>query len=213
MNKVLGAKLLAESGHYFDPEVADYIDSIILGGCNPRAQRLLTELDMIPVGDGPAYEDATFASLKECLGEIVDQERARQHVYVEGSYCDFELPWCWSRLYRHPYWVPLWEKCRIRSILGEVKNTSGPATTADVGQLKQYLDAARTGGFGLLISRNGFSKNARKLLRSHTLASPQLLILPLEHSDLKILLEKSLQSARQVADYLCGKEIELLQRA
>lgn len=58
----------------------------------------------------------------------------------------------------------------------EVKNRRDPATPEDAGQIKRYLDTAKKGRFGILISRSGFTKNALKTLQIYTTAKDEALI-------------------------------------
>jgi len=211
--KVRVLKAFLESGFYpYDFEaVAEYINEEIVGGRTKNAQKLLKELDLSPVGKGTAYESTAFATLKESFGNIVHHKKSRQRFYSEGGFCDIELPFCPNMLYKQPWWEYLYYKCRIRSILAEVKNMRARATPNDAGQIKRYLDTSKKGGFGLLISRSGFTKDALKTLKSYTTDNDHVLILPIEHDDLKNLLKRSTNDPSKVTDFLCEKEIDLLQ--
>lgn len=165
-------------------------------------------LDICPLGDGKIYENLTFHATKAIFDGITDKYLACQQFSSEGGRGDIELPFCTEMLPEYPCWNAWSYQYEIKSILVEVKNTANEATPDDVGQIKRYLDTAKRGRFGILVSRNGFSDGAKKTLRSYT--TDNYLILPLDHNDLKQLLKLSLESSLKVARYLRRKETLLL---
>ncbi|MEN6424005.1 MAG: hypothetical protein ABFE13_01480 [Phycisphaerales bacterium] len=214
-NKVRRIRDLLAKGVDLAAFLAEDTSELLLKGSTPRATKLQRMLDECPEGRGAKYEEATLATLKVCLAGIVDTVRARQHVPIKSGFCDIELPFRQERLCIHPYWSPWHSKYDIRSILTEVKNERKPVGPYAIRQIRMYLEDANRGRFGMIISRNGFTKNA--MVAACDCATSRrdgdILILPLCHDDLKELVRRSDQGLCSVTDFLCEKERDLLQIA
>lgn len=208
--KVLNAHERIESGFYdiFEEE----INEAIVYSTTLRRELLMGELEMCPIGDGRQYHNIVTTIMEESLGDIVDCELVRQEFSAQGGRGDIELPICIEKLQEYPLWEAWCHRYIVKSILIEVKNMKTKANFQDVGQLEHYLNVAKKGRFGILISRSGFTKNAIKSL--HLSATDnQNLILPLSHCDLKLLLELSMRGKLEVMKFLRQKETRLLQVA
>jgi len=167
-------------------------------------------LDWCRVGDGPLYESMVLDTMARTLKGIVDSELAAQQVPIEGGFCDIELPICTEASHGHRLWYEWAQRYEIVSLLGEVKNMREKASFEDVNQLFAYLNGAKRGRCGLLVSRSGFTANAMSRMRS-LVSDHHVLILGLDHGDLKSLLEFSKEDSQKVMTYLRRKE-NLLRR-
>jgi len=169
------------------------------------ADMMLTLLDYCNVGDGDLYESMVMDVIGRILSGIVDCELARQQVPVAGGFCDIEFPICTEIPHGHRLWYEWIRYYEMRSLLVEVKNMAEKASYEDVSQLQGYLSGARMGRLGVLVSRSGFTSPA--LSRMSALASAhELLILPLDHDELKTLLRFSKEDVQNIMRYLRRKE-------
>jgi len=176
-----------------------------------RVKNLMKKLDMCPPGDHDSYKNAVFEASKAFFGEIIYAEGAICERSSKGGRFDIELPFRASMLYKYPFWEPWYFEYKIKSILMEIK-TAEICNYSDGVQLQGYLTSAKRGCFGLVVSQNGFSRNILLNLRSYT-EDNNGLILPIDHNDLKELLQLSTIDLGEVVNYLSDKEKKLLQVA
>jgi len=169
------------------------------------ASLMNTLLDMCPLGDGSLYESMVLDALARTLHGVVDSELARRQVPVQGGFCDIELPVCTEVSHGHRLWYEWSQYYGIKSLLVEVKNMRGKASYEDVNQLRSYLEGAKRGECGMLVSRSGFTASAMSRMSS-LLRDDRVLILPLDHTDIKRLLEFSTVDSQKTMTYLRRKE-------
>jgi hypothetical protein len=75
----------------------------------------------------------------------------------------------------------------------------------DVLQIKNYIECAKRGRYGNLISRSGFTRQAYRQLRWY-LENQNILIIPITHEELIQLLKISLISEDNVVEFFWRKE-------
>jgi hypothetical protein len=200
------ARTRIERGFYDDPAVFDKI-------LPPRRlDRILTDLNKCPVGDGDQYRDLVAETVSGCLSDVVDVPLSRREFKAAGGRGDIELPLKIEALNDLPLWGRWANKYDMRSILLESKNEKGQASVEDVSQLAGYLNQVGVGHFGLLVARKGFSRNAIKNLSSVAKGNLNLII-PLDHDQLGELVKASKDGSRATMEYLRRRETLLLQAA
>ena len=208
--KVIKGRRRSKKNGFYDRHF-DHIFNQIIHCPTKRVKNLMKKLDMCPGSDGDSYKNVVFEASKAFFGEIIYAEGAICERSSKGGRIDIELPFRASMLYKYPFWKPWYYEYKIRSILIEVKNTVKGNYSNGV-QLQGYLTGAKRGRFGLVVSRNGFTKNILLNLRSYT-EDNNGLILPIDHNDLKELLQLSTIDLGEVVNYLSDKEKKLLQVA
>lgn len=168
-------------------------------------------LDACPSGIGPGYESVVRMSLEVILDEIVELELVRSQFPAAKGRGDIELPLRREICVTSRFLVPWVYRYGIKSILVEVKNLSGKAEPDHARQIKDYLDTAKLGGFGLLISRRGFQHSTLEQLRIYA-EDHKTLILPLDHDDMRFLLKMRRENPLQIGRFF-GRAEALLLRA
>ena len=166
-------------------------------------------LDACPSGIGPGYERVVRMSLEVILDEIVELELVRSQFPAAKGRGDIELPLRREICETSRFWLPWVHRYGIMSILAEVKNLSGKAELDHARQIKDYLDTAKRGGFGLLISRNGFQYSTLEQLRIYA-EDQNTLILPLDHDDMRFLLKMRRENPLQIGRFFGRAEALLL---
>lgn len=161
---------------------------------------LIKLLNICPIGDGELYENLVMDSLAKILHGIIDSTIARQHVFIEGGFCDIEFPICTEVVDKYPLWDKWCDQYNVKSILVEVKNMKKKVAYEDVNQLGGYLSVGDWGHLGIIVSRNGFARSAESAISS--LAKKNILIMPISHDDLTLLLEFSMQNSLKVMTFL-----------
>lgn len=149
-------------------------------------------------GQGSLYEKLVLATFIKSFGEIIDKDLVRQRIPIDGGFADIELPFSLEMLTEYPHWTVWQRDYQIKSIIVEVKNLNKKASYEDANQLKGYIDGNHKGKCGFLVSKNGFTNEALKTLKSH--AHNNYLLLPLKNSDLLELLE--INCSQKVIRYL-----------
>lgn len=204
--KIDQAKRRIADGFYDSARVLDQIF---------RARRLdviLRDLDAIPIGDGNAYRDGVAELLSKCLHEVVDVPMVNTEFACHGSRGDIELPLKIEVLPDYPLWQIWANRYDAMSIIVEAKNEKGKTDSGAVRQIHSYLNLARRGRLGFLVSRAGFTANAMDQL-THVAAGGANLILPFTHQDLSQLLKARRDGSIAVMGYVRRKHTLLLQRA
>lgn len=128
------------------------------------------------MGDGDGYRDRLRLLLATGLGYIIDPGDSDIEVPCAGGRIDICL--CVRREVAgcYPIWQHFCQKYDAAYVLVEVKNQKRPAGVTDVTQLLGYADAGRLGRFGMLVSRNGFSRNSQERLREIAATNRHLLL-------------------------------------
>ena len=85
-----------------------------------------------------------------------------------------------------------------------------PASVKDTGQLDNYLNNGDFGGFGILIAREGFSRNAMDNM-STIAKKGKGLIIPLDHGQVRELARASQHGSKATMEYLRRRETLLVQ--
>jgi hypothetical protein len=176
-HRVTRARSLLESGFYDDPRLySDYLTRSAL-------DRLLTDINNCPIGDGNRYRDIVAETLVRTLRQIVDTPFVQKEFQCHGGRGDIELPLRSEVLPKFPVWEK-WSNCfAIRCVVIECKNLSKPASVGDIHQALSYLVTGDRGRFGMVVARNGFSSPARQQLAAIARTN-YYLILPLSSDDL-----------------------------
>lgn len=213
-----------------DKEYADYVDWVrhrakrlengyshipfhgnakLIKCCEKPPALLAIFLDMCTESDGELYEHFVVDSLGAILGKAVDKSNVLMHGPCEGGFYDIEFPLCSEVLDEYPLWLHWAMRYQMGSIIVEAKNLAEVAGKEHVEQLRSYLGNNKKGRFGLLISRNGFTRPALQRMRCCA-ESDDTLILPLDQKDLKLLLRASIHGQKPVMKYLRRKVTSLL---
>lgn len=203
-DRIRKARARIAAGHYDNDTVLDIMMSA------RRLDRILCALDVCPVGQGHLYRDLVAESLSKILGGIVDPSLSRTEIPASGGRVDIELPLRTESLNAFPLWNRWADRYQIRSILVETKNEKAQASVEDVSQLAGYLDATNLSQFGILVARNGFSKNAIQNIACMARHGKRLII-PLDHHQLRELGRASRAGATSSMQYLRRQETLLLQ--
>ena len=202
--KVEKARARIERGLYDIPPVLDKI----LG--SRGLDRVLNDFNKCLVGDGHRYRDLVAETISNCLSDVVDIPLSRIEFKSAGGRGDIDLPLRIEALNDKPLWTCWASKYDIRRIVLESKNEKAQAGVEDVSQLAGYLNQPGVGRFGLLVARNGFSRNAIENLSS--MAKTNLnLIIPLDHDQLGELAKASRKGSMATMEYLRRRETLLLQ--
>ena len=205
-DRIRKARTRIEQGFYDDPAVLDKILA-------PRKlDRILKDLNKCPVGDGHQYRDLVAEVVSKCLSDVVDVPLSRREFKAAGGRSDIELPLRIEALTDLPVWSRWADKYDMRSIVLESKNEKHQSSVQDVSQLKGYLDLLGVGRFGLLVVRNGFSRNTIQNL-SRVAKENRTLILPLDHEQLGELANASKDGSKATMEYLRRRETLLFQTA
>ena len=204
--RVNSARARIERGFYDHPAVLDKILS------TRRLDRIMADLNNYPVGDGHQYRDLVAETVSKCLADVVDVPLSRREFQAAGGRGDIDLPLRIEALNDLPVWSRWAMKYDMRSIVLESKNERDQASVEDVSQLAGYLEQVGVGHFGLLVARNGFSRNALKNLSSVARGNHNL-ILPLNHAQLRELGKASKDGSQATMEYLRRRETLLLQAA
>lgn len=207
-------KFLA-SGFYDDPWILEQIwDEAIWRSIGKDApiSPLINRILKCPEGDGAQFRDLTADALSRTLHDIVDTPLVRTEFPCCGGRGDIELPLRTENLGENPLWQTWSRRYEIRSIITETKNTKRLASIRDVQQILGYVVTARLGGFGFLVSRRGFSRNAILNLRAIA-EGERYLILPFDQAELCKLLTVSALDEKAASVYLRRKETLLRQAA
>jgi len=170
---------------------------------------ILQELLNCPPGDGTAFERVTELALCRSLSYIVDQQRVRRKYPCPDGFIDIVLPLRLEILEAYSLWSNWCRRFNLRSLVVEAKNTDTSSGYSNVGQILHYLNRAKLGNVGLLVSRNGFTESAMKDLHGIALDNKQLII-PLDQSDLERLLVDCADSPCASMQLLREKETDLL---
>lgn len=176
---------------------------------NTPAQMLIQFLDRCPIGEGLLYEHFVVDAIGKILAGLVDTKCVLLHGACQGGEYDMEFSFCTENLHKFPFWNPWYYEYVIRAILIETKNKKEKVGPDASRQIKGYIDGNKTGRFGMLVSRNGFTPGAMKELNFYA-KHENCLILPIEHRHLKILLRLSMRGAYHVYKYLRRRETQLL---
>lgn len=177
--------------------------------CIDRPAALLSRfLDLCPVGDGLLYEHFVLDAIGKILVGVVDGEEVLMHVPSGGGYHDIEFAFCTEALPQYNFWEAWYHRYAITSIIVETKNETKKVRYDATVQIKEYIEEAKKGQLGMLVSRNGFTINALKKL-CLLAKEKNILILPITHQDLQRLLELSMRSALDVFRFLRVVETRL----
>jgi hypothetical protein len=175
-----------------------------------RLDRILLDLDSCPVGQGHEYRNLVAESLSKSLAEVIDVPLSRCEFPAAGGRGDIELPLRTEVLPDYPLWQRWSAKYDARHVIVETKNEKGQAGVEDVSQLAGYLNQVGVGRLGLLVARNGFSRNAIQNM-SVVAKGGQSLIIPLDHEHLGELAKASRNGPKASMEYLRRRETLLLQ--
>lgn len=203
-DRVKKARARIEAGCYDNDTVLEQIFS------PRRLDRILSDLQKCPVGQGHPYRDLIAESLSNILGDVVDTPLSRPEVPAAGGRADIELPLRTEMLPVFPLWESWARRYDVRSILVEAKNEQSQAGVEDVSQLAGYFGSTNLSQFGILVARKGFSKNAYENLATMARAGKSLII-PLSHDDLGQLARASKDGLDESMRYLRRRETLLLQ--
>ncbi len=205
-DRVAKARARIERGHFDAPAALQYILS------ERRLDRILADFDQCPLGDGHQYRDLVAETVSKCLSEVVDVPLSRKEFKAAGGRADIDLPLRVEALNELPLWARWATKYDMRSIVLESKNEKAQASHEDVSQLAGYLNESGVGRFGLLVARNGFSRNAIATLSSIAKGNRSLII-PLDHEQIRELAKASRKGSMATMEYLRRRETLLLQSA
>ncbi|UCE59063.1 MAG: hypothetical protein JSU63_16660 [Phycisphaerales bacterium] len=204
-DRVARARKLIESGDYDVPWIVQEF--------LPRCQDdIIADVLACPVGEGHRYRDVAAEAVSRSLGSVVDHALMRKEFSSHGGRGDVELPLRTESISDYPLWSLWCRRFGIKSIIIETKNTRTQATVRDVQQTLAYLVTSRLGHFGLVVSRSGFSRGAKKHL-CEIASSDEYLLLPLDHHDLIQFIRASVGGPTRTMEFLRRKETLLLQAA
>lgn len=202
-DRIAKARALVESGFMDDPDVQQ---ELLVRSLDP----LIEALDKCPIGDGNQYRDVVASALGAALAEVVDVPLMRKEVSINGGRADIELPVRIERLDVNPVWASWHRRYELRCVVVESKNLRGPSRNEDVSQLVGYLQGGGRGRFGMLVSRNGFTRNAFTTL-SATAKMGSHLVIPFDNKELCAFVKMSGKSSQKASEFLRRKETLLLQ--
>lgn len=157
-------------------------------------------LSLCPPQNGPVFQKLVSKVLTKIFRPIIDESLIQQECHITGSRIDIVLPFCVESLSENSFWDPWYHRYSIKSIIVEVKNEHSQAKPEDIRQIYDYIHRAKQGNFGIIVARNGFTKDSRKILKEYS--AENILILPLDQNDLKLLLELSQKTPFSVFQYL-----------
>jgi len=202
-DKMTIAKGLADAGFYDTGMFKEAVTPEVV-------ERIANDLECFPIGEASIYGALTMGVMKAFLRGLIDWDSAGRRS-LQTSQIDIELPINPEALQKYPLWQHWCRQYAVKSIIIETKNNRCRAKPEDVQRLKSSLDVADKGRFGMLISRSGFSRSSTKILRKYA-CDDQVLIVPINHNDLRMLLRLSMQDQLEAMSFLRRKETLLLQR-
>lgn len=195
-------KRVAE-GFYDDPDRIGSITDAI-------ADRVIRDLDAVPVGHGKEYSDAVRTGLLCAWHGAVAPDSTCVDFPNRGARGDIDMPLQLERLDEFPLLVLWAHRYGMQSVVAEVKNERNPAAVEDAKQIVGDLAVARRGRVGLLVARHGFTRPALRYM-SELARLGEFLVLPLDHQRLRSLVRLRAQSARAMMGALRLVQCELLQ--
>ncbi len=184
-DKVAQARAKIESGFYDDPAILRDIVRL-------SKESLVNDLNECPYGkeNGDFYRDLVAEGFCKSLSDVIDIPLIRKEFSNHGGRIDLEFPLQYESLVSGSIWDRWRTTYDVRSILVEVKNLKTRSQVEDFRQLESYVRTADRGRLGVLVSRNGFAKNAL-MYAKQVLSSASILMLPLSGKDLCNLLTQS----------------------
>jgi hypothetical protein len=153
------------------------------------------------IGDGKAFERLTIDSTAKIFEGLLDHKEILVQEKHAGGYSDIEFSFLSENLEKFPCFKPLFYRYNIKSVIVEAKNLKCKAGHEDATQIADYLRTAKKGNFGLIVSRNGFTKNALERLSSYA-KNEDILILPLAEREIRFLLRLRIRHMKHVYRYL-----------
>ncbi len=174
--------------------------------------RLLSDLDAVPYGNGPRYQDAVQRVLSGTLDSVFDGPNSDIEVANRGARIDIEFPLRLEVLSKFPLFKQWTEWYEIRSILVEVKNERKRAGVGHAKQIVGDLAVAQRGGLAFLIARSGFTRPAMRYL-GELAQQRNFMVLPLDHNDLRQVIENRASGYDATMTLLRVRQNELLRVA
>ncbi len=168
-------------------------------------EELIRFLDLCPVGDATIYEHLVMDAIGSTFKNVVDIENVLMQASIGNGRSDIEFLFRSHELYQHPSWKDFVYRYGICGIFVEAKNMQDKAAHKDTLQIKNYIECAKRGKLGFLVSRSGFTRPAYRQLRWF-IENQNILIIPLDHEELKQLLKISLISEDKAVEFLWRKE-------
>jgi hypothetical protein len=174
--------------------------------CAMKPSEELTKLlDLCPVGESLVYEHLAMDVIGSTFANVVDTENVFVQSSVGGGRSDIEFAFRNHELYQHRIWEDFVHRYCIYSFFIEAKNMRDKADIDDIRQIKDYIECAKRGRLGFLVSRSGFTRKANQQLRKY-LEDQNVLILPIAHEELKQLLNIGPLGEDKVVEFLWRKE-------
>lgn len=136
------------------------------------------------------YRDLCCATLMSALEGVFDPVDVHREYPIGGGKVDLRMGFDQHGLDAVPSLRSMCDHNHARSLLVEVKQESNPVGPQAVNQLAGYLNASSLdNGIGVLVAKSGITQGAINQIIS--LRRQGVLIIPLQHADLKSLANTS----------------------
>ena len=169
--------------HFWQTMHSDYRDR----GLNQTGRDLIEALRDVPVGaaNSSLYEDTCGKVLEFLFSPDLGPAKSQSLTLNRSQRRDFIM----KNEARDGFWASMRERYRADYLIVEVKNTKGKVGNGAVWQLAGYMKEKGVGFFGMLIARNGVTKDVANPAILDQWIHANKMILPVSAEDLRTMIE------------------------